>query len=251
LFIFRYDLIENLLKITQSKHLSLKMKEESIKRDLYPITVDSVIFGYSNSELQVALVERNSDPFKGMWAIPGGFMEGQETAEETAQRELHEETGIQDVYLEQFHVFTSHGRDPRGRSITVAFFALINSDNHHLIASGDASKAKWWPAYKIPKLAFKQNEMFDLALQALRVAMKNKPLAFKLLSQEFTLTELQHLYEQVFNIKMDKRNFRRKVAKMGFIRSCGYKKEGLSHRPAELFKYDAALHDEFLKENFF
>lgn len=223
------------------------------ERSHYPITVDSVVFGYTEGELKVALIERKVDPFKGMWAIPGGFMEGPETVEETAFRELEEETGLgkENIFLEQFHVFSSHGRDPRGRTITVAFFALINSDNISLFASEDAAKAKWWPAYKIPPLAFHQGEMYSKALEALRKAMKTRPLAFELLPKAFTLTQLQNLYEQVFDIKIDKRNFRRKVAKMGFISSTGLKEDGKQHRPALLYSYDSGLYKKFSNENFF
>lgn len=220
-------------------------------RSHYPITVDSVIFGYAKGALNVCLIERKIEPFIGKWAIPGGFMEGDETVEETAQRELKEETGLDNIYLEQFHVFSSHGRDPRGRTITVAFFALINSDQFHLVASDDASDARWWPAYKIPPLAFNQDEMYERALKALRLAMKTRPLAFELLPKEFTLTQLQNLYEQVFDIEIDKRNFRRKVAKMDFIFSSGNKQEGEKHRPATLYRYDPERYSEFSKENFF
>ncbi len=217
----------------------------------YPVTVDSVIFGYSKGELMVALIERERDPFKGMWAIPGGFMEGEETAEETARRELQEETGLADIFLEQFHVFSSHGRDPRGRTITVAFFALINSDSKELFATEDAWQAKWWPAYKIPPLAFGQDEMYSCALKALRNHVKTGPIAFELLPKEFTLTELQKLYEQLFNIEIDTRNFRRKVAKVGYIVPTGKKQAGLKHRPALLYSFDPKLYDEFSKESFF
>lgn len=217
----------------------------------YPVTVDSVVFGYAEGELKVALIERKTNPFAGMWAIPGGFMEGDETAEETALRELQEETGLKDIFLEQFHVFTSHGRDPRGRTITVAFFALINSDEYLLAASSDAAKAKWWPAYKIPPLAFKQDDMYTKALKALRMAMKTRPLAFELLPKYFTLTQLQRLYEQVFDIEIDTRNFRRKIAKMTFISPSGQKQEGEKHRPANLFFYDPALYQEYSEDNLF
>lgn len=220
-------------------------------KDLYPITTDCIVFGYSEGELKVLLIKRKIDPFKGMWAIPGGFMEGEETVEDTAFRELQEETGVKDIYLEQFHTFSAPGRDPRGRAVSVAFFALINSDKFHLAASEDASDAKWWPAYKIPHLAFYQNDMYQKALEALRLAVKTRPLAFELLPKEFTLTQLQKLYEQVFNISIDKRNFRRKIAKMEFICPSGSKQEGEKHRPALLYHYDPALYTAFTKENFF
>lgn len=222
----------------------------NLDRSLYPITVDCVIFGYDEGILKIALIEREVAPFKGMWAIPGGFMEGNETAEETALRELKEETGIEKIFLEQFHTFSSHGRDPRGRTITIAFFALINSEKYHLTASEDASKAKWWPAYEIPQLAFEQKEMYGMALQGLRIAMKTRPLAFELLPKLFTLTQLQNLYEQVFNIRIDIRNFRRKVKKMNYIRATHQRQEGKQHRPALLYQYDPTLYKEFSKENF-
>lgn len=218
-------------------------------RDHYPISVDSVIFGYTENKLKVALIERKNDPFKGMWAIPGGFMEDSETVEETALRELKEETGISDVYLEQFHVFNKPGRDPRGPTITIALFALINSSKCPLIASKDAKKAKWWPAYQIPSLAFDHSEIYQKALEALRVAFRTKPLAFELLPKEFTLTQLQNLYEQVFEISLDKRNFRKRVAKMAFIKATGGKTEGKRHRPALLYQYDPKNYAMFFKEN--
>lgn len=206
-------------------------------RNHYPISVDSVIFGYTEGELKVALIQRKKPPFLGEWAIPGGFMEGDEIVEETALRELKEETGIKDVYLEQFHVFSQRGRDPRGPTITIALFALIHSDRCHLVASADAARAQWWPAYKVPQLAFDHNEIYDRALEALRVAMRTRPLAFELLPSEFTLTQLQDVYEQVFGIQLDKRNFRKKVAKMEFIQESGKKTLGERHRPAKLYKY--------------
>ncbi|HEV8052351.1 MAG TPA: NUDIX domain-containing protein [Parachlamydiaceae bacterium] len=220
-------------------------------RTHYPISVDSVVFGYTEGGLMVALIERKKDPFAGMWAIPGGFMEGNETVEETALRELQEETGIKDVYLEQFHVFNKPGRDPRGPTVTIALFALINSDHCHLIATEDAAKAKWWPAYKLPHLAFDHDEIYEKALEALRIAMRTRPLAFELLPKEFTLTHLQDLYEQVFDIKLDKRNFRKKVAKMDFIQASGNKTEGERHRPALLYYYDPKRYSMFLKETLF
>ncbi len=220
-------------------------------RDHYPISVDSVVFGYTEGELKVALIKRKKTPFIGMWAIPGGFMEGKETVEETARRELKEETGIKDIYLEQFHVFNKPGRDPRGPTITIALFALINSDQCHLIASEDAENAKWWPAYKIPKLAFDHNEIYKKALEALRNALRTRPLAFELLPVEFTLTNLQDLYEKVFDIKLDKRNFRKKIAKMDFIRTKGNKTKGGRQRPALLYSYDPKRYSQFMMNNLF
>lgn len=223
--------------------------DELHDRFRYPISVDSVIFGYTEGELKVALIQRKKPPFAGMWAIPGGFMEGDETVEETALRELKEETGLDKVYLEQFHVFNKPGRDPRGPTVTIALFALIHYEQCHLIATEDAAAAKWWPAYEVPLLAFDHNEIYAKALDALRIALRTRPLAFELLPKEFTLTHLQDLYEQVMGIKLDKRNFRKKIAKMDFIQASGGKTAGSRHRPARLYHYDSKRYVEFSKEH--
>lgn len=220
-----------------------------MNRSHFPISVDSVVFGYAQGQLQVALIQRKKAPFVGMWAIPGGFMEGEETVEETALRELKEETGIENVYLEQFHVFSKRGRDPRGPTLTIALFALINSDQYALTATEDAMRAKWWAAYDIPQLAFDHNEIYLMALDVLRAAIRTRPLIFELLPAEFTMGQLQALYEQVLGIKIDKRNFRNRVKKMEFILSLEKKTVGGRHRPAMLYRYDPARYVEFFKNN--
>ncbi|MBP6870291.1 NUDIX hydrolase [Candidatus Babeliales bacterium] len=207
-------------------------------RTHYALSVDCIIFGYSNLELKVALIERKKSPFVGQWALPGGFLTDDETVEQAAFRELQEETGIHDIYLEQFHVFSNPTRDPRGRVITVAFFALITADNLELIATEDAARAQWFPAYKIPKLAFDHDEIYEKALEALRVAITIKPLMFKLLPKYFTLTMLQNLYEQIVGYSLDKRNFRKKMLKEGFIQETTKMTEGEQHRPARLYKFN-------------
>ncbi len=209
----------------------------SIKnRTLVPLSVDCVIFGYAKEKLQVALIERKKTPFQGHWALPGGFIEGSETVEEAALRELQEETGIRDVYLEQFHVFSDPNRDPRGRVITVAFFALIASDHLELVATEDAEKAMWWSLDDLPTLAFDHTSILHKALKALRAAATLRPLLFELLPEKFTLTAFQNLYEEVFGLKTDKRNFRKKILKMGLIEATKKTTKGTKHRPAQLYQ---------------
>ncbi|MDR3647041.1 MAG: NUDIX domain-containing protein [Candidatus Babeliales bacterium] len=208
------------------------------QRSQYFMTVDCVIFGYSQGQLMVALIERKNEPFKGKWAIPGGFVEGDETVDEAAARELQEETGLHDIYLEQFHVFSDPERDPRGRVITVAFFALINSDQIELVATEDALEAKWYPAYNIPDLAFDHNAIYEKALEELRLAVSIKPLVFELLPGKFTLTMLQNIYEQIFGFTIDKRNFRKKILKMDFIQETKYLTKGDQQRPAKLYQFN-------------
>lgn len=216
------------------------------KRTLYCLAVDCVIFGYANNELKVALIERKKPPFVGSWALPGGFLEGDETVEEAATRELKEETGLHDIYLEQFHVFSMPERDPRGRVITIAFFALINSEKIELVATQDAARAQWFPAYKLPKLAFDHGEIYKKALDALRTSATIKPLIFELLPEQFTLTALQNAYEQIFGSVMDKRNFRKKLLKMDFIQQTNKTTEGSQHRPARLYQFNRKL---YIKNN--
>lgn len=217
----------------------------------YSLSVDCVIFGYKEGKLQVALIERKNEPFKGKWAIPGGFVEGDETVEEAAARELQEETGLSKIYLQQFQVFSEPNRDPRGRVITVAFFALIDAEKCELVASADASKAVWWPIDNLPDLSFDHDIIFTTALKALRIAIKNQPLAFELLPKKFTLTQLQKLYEEVFSQSIDKRNFRKKVAKMDFIQGTGEVTKGAKHRPAMLYVFRKREYAKYSSELMF
>ncbi|MBS0628291.1 MAG: NUDIX hydrolase, partial [Verrucomicrobia bacterium] len=207
-------------------------------RSQYPISVDCVIFGYSEKKLNVALIERKKEPFKGDWAIPGGFLIEDETVEEAAFRELKEETGIHDIYLEEFGVFSHPSRDPRGRVITVAFFALIASDKITLTATEDAASAKWFPIDSIPSLAFDHSEIYAKALNALKEAALIKPLVFELLPKEFTLTMLQNLYAQIFDTTLDKRNLRKKILSLSFIQETSKVTQNEKHRPAKLYQFD-------------
>lgn len=204
----------------------------------YAISIDCVIFGYDATQLQVALIERKKYPFIGQWALPGGFLIGNETVEQAALRELQEETGLHDIYLEQFHVFSKPERDPRGHVITVGFFALIASDKIKLIATQDAAQAQWFSAYKLPKLAFDHDEIYTKALESLRSVILLKPLIFKLIPKEFTLSMLQHVYEQIMGTTLDKRNFRKKMLKNDFIQETTKTTIGGQHRPARLYKFN-------------
>lgn len=212
------------------------------QRSQYPISVDCIIFGYAAGQLQVALIKRKKPPFVGMWALPGGFLVDNETVEQAALRELQEETGIHDIYLEQFHVFSKPDRDPRGRVITVAFFALIAADKVNLVATEDAEQAQWFPVNNLPTLAFDHSLIFAKAVEALRVAATIKPLIFELLPQEFTLTMLQNIYEQIFGYTTDKRNFRKKVLKMDFVQETKYMTQGEKQRPARLYRFNKKIY---------
>lgn len=198
---------------------SIKMSEKmySYKYPHAAVTTDSVVFGYDGKDLHILLIERGIDPFKGSWALPGGFLKMDETVEEGALRELNEETGVADLYLEQFHVFSTVDRDPRERVITVAFYALVRKSDYKVIAGDDAVRACWFPSDELPPLAFDHEEIIAMAKEELRRKLRLEPIAFKLLDDSFTLGELQRLYELINGRTYDRRNFQKKMLSSGYL----------------------------------
>lgn len=184
------------------------------------LTVDCVIFGFDADSLKVLLVERGIEPFKGLWALPGGFMHIDETAEEAARRELREETNISEVYMEQFRVFSRVDRDPRERVVTVAFMALVRPADCHLIAGDDAANALWFDEHQLPPMAFDHAEIIDEARAFLSEKLRVKPVAFQLLNKVFSLSELQRVYEAINRTTYDRRNFQRKALQSGILEEC-------------------------------
>ena len=203
------------------------------------MTVDIVIFTLREGSLQVLLVKRGVPPFEGQYAIPGGFIRGDESLEEAALRELHEETGVRNVFLEQLYTFGDPKRDPRGRMITVAYYALIASDKLSLVAGADAAEAQWFPASSVPPLAFDHKSILDYALERLRNKLEYTTVGFQLLPEKFTLGELQAVYEVILGRPLDKRNFRRKLALLGILKPLReWQRTG--RKPAQLFRFAAA-----------
>lgn len=207
------------------------------------VTVDVVIFTLLDDELKVLLIRRARWPFEGSWAIPGGFVAPGESLEAAARRELEEETGVHDVYLEQLFTFGDPERDPRGHVITVAYFALVAADRMELHSgSYEASTVQWWPAYDLPPLAFDHDRILRYALQRLRYKLEYSAVGFQLLPELFTLSELQVAYETILRESLDKRNFRRKVLAADILEETDNYRGG-DHRPARLyrFKEDATI----------
>ncbi|MCE1249043.1 MAG: NUDIX hydrolase [Firmicutes bacterium] len=210
----------------------------------YPsVTVDIVIFTIQKEDLNVLLIKRKFPPFKGKWAIPGGFVGYGEPLEEAALRELYEETGVKDVYIEQLYTFGSPDRDPRRRVITVSYFALISSENIVVRPDSDVSDVKWHSIYKLPRLAFDHEHILNYALQRLRNKIMYTNAAFQLLPEKFTLTELQKAYEIILGKKLDKRNFRKKILSSNFLEMTQSKKIEGRHRPANLYRFSAEKDD--------
>jgi 8-oxo-dGTP diphosphatase len=210
------------------------------------VTVDIVIFTIQSEELKVLLVKRGIDPFRGQFALPGGFVHEDEGLDEAARRELREETGVSDVYLEQLYSFGQPGRDPRERIITVAYYALVSSDGSQLAAGTDTTEAAWWPVNKLPALAFDHRKILDYALERLRNKLEYTTVGFQLLPAKFSLTELQGVYEAILDKKLDKRNFRRKIELLKILKLTKEYRRG-GQRPARLYRF-AATRFEKLKD---
>lgn len=213
------------------------------------VTVDCVIFGYQPADvLRVLLIQRAGAPYQGDWALPGGFVEMGEALEQAALRELEEETGIQDVFIEQLYTFGHPDRDPRGRVISVVYYALVNLLDHPVRAASDAKKAEWFAIKHLPNLAFDHSQILDVALDRLRAKLRYQPLGFELLPEQFTLGQLQQLYESILGVEaLNKRNFRTRILRMGVLEEVG-KQQNVAHRPATLYRFNRPAYEQLLKE---
>ncbi|MFM8323220.1 MAG: NUDIX hydrolase [Chloroflexota bacterium] len=201
------------------------------------LTVDIVIFTLRDNRLQVLLVRRGEEPFLGSWALPGGFVQIDESLEAAAARELAEETGVRQAYLEQLYTYGEVQRDPRGRVVTVAYFALIPADAQVRSAGGsDVREARWFPASRLPALAFDHAEIIDYALRRLRYKLEYTAAGFELLPEEFSLSQIQHTYELILGETLDKRNFRRRMLESNIIEPTEHLRSG-EGRPARLYRY--------------
>jgi 8-oxo-dGTP diphosphatase len=208
------------------------------------VTVDVVLFTVAGQlqdlRLQVLLIRRDGEPQRGFWALPGGFVREMEDLPAAAARELEEETGVRGVYLEQVAAVGTPGRDPRGHTVTVVWMGLVAADRHQLAASGDAAAVRWFDASgpePLPPLAFDHNTLLRQALEHLRRRVGESPLVFELLPRTFTLSELQALYEAILGRELDRRNFRRKLHELNFLKPVSQRRQG-AHRPAQLYRFE-------------
>ena len=208
------------------------------------VTTDCIIFGFDAGELKVLLIERGIEPYQGRWAFPGGFLHMDECTDECAKRELVEETGLDNVFIEQLYTFSDVDRDPRGRVITVAYYALVKLSDYKVQAGDDARNAKWFPISQIPSLAFDHDRIFRMALNRLRGKIRYQPIGFELLPEKFTMPELQTLYETVLEVKLDRRNFRKKILDTGLLIDQQQSVKGLPHKGAIYYSFDK---DKYMK----
>jgi 8-oxo-dGTP diphosphatase len=214
------------------------------------LTVDCVVFGLDDQDLQVLLIQRGLPPFEGEWALPGGFVHVAETLDTAARRELQEETGLDRVFLEQLFTFSRVDRDPRERVISVAYYALVNLVDHRVQAATDAREAAWFSVHDVPNLAFDHAEILERALARLRGKLGYEPIGFELLPRKFTLSQLQHLYEVVLERELDKRNFRKKVLATGVLVETKEVQQDVAHRAARLYRFDERKYRQLARDGF-
>jgi len=202
------------------------------------LAVDAVLFAVEKDELKVLMIEINNGPYKNKWALPGGLVAFDESLDNAAKRVLFQKTNIEDIHLEQLYTFGEIDRDIRGRSVSVAYFALVNDTaKYNLKTTSYYIKISWQPVKNLPETAFDHKEIIDMAYKRLISKMEYSNIVYSLLPEEFTLGQLQKTYEIIKGKKIDKRNFRKRVLSIGMVEEIGRKTSGLASRPAELFHF--------------
>jgi len=214
------------------------------------LTVDCVVFGYDLISLKLLLIRRKYPPFENCWAFPGGFVRVDETLDAAARRELEEESGVKNIFLEQLYTFGAVERDPRERVVSVAYYALISLAEQALKAATDACDAQWFAIQEVPELAFDHAEILKLAIQRLKAKVRYEPIGFELLPKKFAISQLRHLYETILEKPIDKRNFYKKVQSMNLLIDLNEYQQGVSHRAAKLYRFDPTHYEELKRSGF-
>lgn len=223
--------------------LICKMGKQDIK-----LTVDAVVFGYEEGLVSILLVKRKYEPFKGCWALPGGFVLEDESLESAVERELHEETGVKINYLEQLYTFGNPQRDPRGRVVSVAYFGLVRPNAFNISAATDAEEVQWFDINQLPEISFDHNRIIESAIKRLQGKITYEPIGFELLDKKFTFSDLEKLYSSVLGRSFDRRNFRKKIQSFNILDELNEKVSKSTGRPANLFQFNQKRYFELMKE---
>lgn len=211
------------------------------------VAIDCIIFGFDGTHLKALLVKRGFEPQKGKWSLMGGFVKKEEGVKEAAVRILNELTGLTNIYMEQLNCFGEVGRDPGGRVISIAYFALIKI-GHYNQEMQTSHHAQWFDLNSIPSLVFDHKKMLRLAKERLQQQVANHPIGFELLPKKFTLPQLQLLYEAIYDQKMDTRNFARKILSLKILQKLDEKEKSNSRKGAFLYVFDVNKYKRLSKE---
>ncbi len=214
------------------------------------ISIDCVIFSLNKGQLEVLLVKHAEGISKGNWGLPGGWIYRDESIDDAAYRLLKDLSGLENVYLEQLRAFGDVKRFPGERVVTVAYCALIRAEDYPVVAGFTASDVKWQAVAERGSLIYDHDAIVDFGVDYLKAKIKRAPIGFNLLSEKFTLLQLQELYEGILGIKLDKPNFRRKMMKMNLLVDCNEKQTGVPHRAAQLYRFDAEVYQRLTKDGF-
>lgn len=216
------------------------------------LTVDAVIFGYVEKDLKILLIKRKYDPFKNLWALPGGFVLDDESVDSAVERELKEETGIEGIYLEQLYSFGDVSRDPRERVVSITYYGLVNPERHNLCAKTDACDVRWFSAKALPEIiAFDHRHIINMAHKRLIGKVTYQPIGFELLPLKFPFSQLQSLYETILDRTFDRRNFRKKFLSLDVIDKLNEKQSDVPYRAGSLFKFNKNKYKNKLDNGFY
>ncbi|WNJ19665.1 NrtR DNA-binding winged helix domain-containing protein [Pontibacter sp. G13] len=217
---------------------------------LNSLSIDCVIFGFEDAQIKLLLIQRELDPHRGSWSLPGGFIKMEEGIHAASERILKEMTGVDNLYLEQLGAFGEVDRYPLKRVVTIAYYALIKPGNYTLNPGPDASEARWFPLEECPPLPFDHPDILQSAINTLQWKVQHQPIGFNLLPEKFTLLQLQELYEAILQVKLDKPNFRRKFTRLDLLEPLDEYQKAVSHRAARLYRFDEAKYKELTETGF-
>lgn len=221
--------------------------EKYSSHDRILLAVDCIIFGFDGKQLKALLIKRDFEPEKGKWSLMGGFVNNHESVDDAAKRILEHLTGLSDIYMEQLYCFGDINRDTAGRVVSVAYFALININDYTNQLQTD-HEAQWFPLKEMPTLIFDHNQMVEKAKERLRLKVANHPIGFELLPDKFTLTQLQNLYEAIYESSIDRRNFTKKIHSLGILIKLNEKEKESSRKGAFYYIFDKETYRRFEHE---
>lgn len=214
------------------------------------LSIDCTIFGFKESRLHLLLVQHGDGISKGKWGLPGGWINDDESLDEAAHRILKALTGVNNLYLEQLKAFGEVKRFPDKRVITVSYYALIKEEDYEIAPGFTAIDARWFDITVLPDLIYDHNDIVAYSFNALKQRVKHEPIGFNLLPEKFTLLQLQELYEAIMETKLDKPNFRRKILKTNLLVDCREKQQNVSHRAANLYRFDDRVYQKLKEDGF-